>query len=256
MTLTREHTLTPRGLAQRERSSHPPAVNVGATERIISGLAGGALVAWGVRARTLPGALGAIAGAALVNRGVTGHCMGYAGLHISTANNDPAPPEAYNERGIHVEESLTVNRFPWDLYQFWRNFENLPRFMHHVRTVEVKDDQKSHWVIRGPMGLTVGWDAEIINDEPNSLIAWRSLSHATVDNSGSVRFVPGPEGRGTEVRVVIDYIPPAGQLGRWASALFGADPASKIREDLRRFKQVMEAGEIPTTRGQPRGNGR
>lgn len=230
-------------------------VNVGPSERVVSGLLGGALLVWGVQARSLAGALGAIAGGALVHRGVTGHCQGYAGLHINTARREPAPPEAYNERGIHVEESLTINRFPWDLYQFWRNFENLPRFMHHLESVTVKDNDKSHWVIRGPLGVSVGWDAEIINDEPNALIAWRSLGEAAVDNSGSVRFIPGPEGRGTEVKVVIDYIPPAGQLGRWANALFGTDPSTKIREDLRRFKQVMEAGEIPTTKGQPHGNG-
>jgi uncharacterized membrane protein len=148
---------------------------------------------------------------------------------------------------------MTINRSPWDLYQFWRNFDNLPRFMKHVKSVNVIDEKRSHWVVDGPAGKSVEWDAEIINDEPNALIAWRSLANATVDNAGSVRFVPGPEGRGTEVRVVIDYIPPAGVVGKWVSMLFGKNPESEIREDLRRFKRVMETGEVPTTEGQPRG---
>jgi len=122
-----------------------------------------------------------------------------------------------------------------------------------VKSVKVTDEKKSHWVVDGPAGKDVEWDAEVINDEPNTLVAWRSLAGATVDNAGSVRFVPGPEGRGTEVRVVIDYIPPAGRVGNWVAKLFGKNPASEIREDLRRFKRLMETGEVPTTEGQPRG---
>jgi uncharacterized membrane protein len=179
----------------------------------------------------------------------------YEALGVNTAEDEQsgARPEDYFERGIHVEESMTVERSPWDLYSFWRNFENLAQFMKHVESVEVLDDKRSHWVVRAPAGTTVEWDAEIINEEPNSLIAWRSLGNANVDNAGSVRFVPGPEGRGTEVRVVIDYIPPAGRLGKWVAALFGKNPESQIREDLRRFKRLMETGEVPTVEGQPTG---
>ena len=120
--------------------------------------------------------------------------------------------------------------------------------------IEEGYEKRSHWTVKAPAGTTVEWDAEIINDEPNSLIAWRSLGNANVDNAGSVRFVPGPEGRGTEVRVVIDYIPPAGVVGKWVASLFGKNPASQIREDLRRFKRVMETGEVPTIDGQPVGS--
>jgi uncharacterized membrane protein len=126
--------------------------------------------------------------------------------------------------------------------------------MKHVESVSVLDEKRSHWVVRGPAGSTVEWDAEIINDEPNALIAWRSLDNAEVDNAGSVRFVPGPEGRGTEVRVVLDYIPPAGRVGKWVARLFGEEPSQQIHEDLRRFKRLMETGEIPTIEGQPTGN--
>jgi uncharacterized membrane protein len=175
-------------------------------------------------------------------------------MGIDTAREDEgASPAEYFHRGIHVEQAMTINRTPWDLFQFWRNFENLPRFMRHVESVKVLDDKRSHWSVDGPAGRKVEWDAEIINEEPNTLIAWRSLGNADVDNAGSVRFVPGPEGRGTEVRVVIDYIPPAGRVGNWVAKLFAKNPSSEIREDLRRFKQLMETGEVPTTEGQPRG---
>ena len=122
---------------------------------------------------------------------------------------------------------MTINRTPWDLYQFWRNFENLPRFMKHLKSVKVLDEKRSHWVAKAPAGRTVEWDAEIINDEPNALIAWRSLGGADVDNAGSVRFVPGPEGRGTEVRVVIDYIPPAGRVGKWVAEALRQEPRQR-----------------------------
>lgn len=224
-------------------------VNVSDTERTVSAVFGGALAVAGVRMRSLPGLLIAVLGGGLVYRGVTGHCPAYESLGVNTADSDAdaASPEEYFERGIHVEQSMTVERTPWDLYAFWRNFENLAQFLHHVESVKVIDEKRSHWTVRGPAGTTVEWDAEIINDEPNALIAWRSLANANVDNAGSVRFVPGADGRGTEVKVVIDYIPPGGRVGKWAATLFGKDPSHQIREDLRRFKRLMETGEIPTT---------
>lgn len=237
-----------------DNSSSHAEVNVGQTERWVSAVAGGAIAIAGIRSGSLGGLLAAAAGGALVYRGVSGHCPAYAATGTSTASHDPAEPADYFERGIHVEEAMTVNRTPWDLYQFWRNFENLPTFMKHVERVKVLDEKRSHWVITAPAGRTVEWDAEIINDEPNALIAWRSLGNANVDNAGSVRFVPGPQGRGTEVRVVIDYIPPAGVVGKWVATLFGQNPATQIREDLRRFKRVMETGEVPTIEGQPTGS--
>ena len=233
-------------------------VNVAQSERVISAVAGGALALAGLKMRSLPGVLLALAGGGLLHRGVTGHCYAYDAMGVNTAEETergPAAPEDYYARGIHVDVSMTIERTPWDLYQFWRNFENLPRFMEHLESVTVVDDKRSHWVAKAPSiaGGKVEWDAEIINDEPNSLIAWRSLENANVDNAGSIRFVPGPEGRGTEVRVVVDYIPPAGRVGKWVARLFGEEPSQQIREDLRRFKRLMETGEIPTTQGQPKG---
>ena len=221
-------------------------VNVGNAERWASAVLGGALVLTGIRARSLPGLLLAAAGGGLIFRGATGHCSGYDAAGINTAHSNPAEPHEYFDNGIHVDESIAVARTPWDLYQFWRNFDNLPRCLSHVQSVKVLDDTRSHWTVTGPAGQSVEWDAEIINDEPNALIAWRSLGDATVDNAGSVRFVPTPDGQQTNVRVVIDYIPPAGVLGKWVAQLFGKDPATQIREDLRNFKRVMETDKAAT----------
>jgi uncharacterized membrane protein len=232
-------------------------INVGTTERAISTAAGVLLAIGGLSRRSLPGLVAAAVGGGLIYRGVSGHCDVLAALGIDRSDRagDAATPEQYFDRGIHVEQSMTINKEPWDLYQYWRKLENLPSIMSHVEEVRVIDEKRSHWVAKAPSiaGGKVEWDAEIINDEPNALIAWRSLAGADVDNAGSVRFVPAPGDRGTEVKVVLDYIPPAGQLGRWIAKLFGEDPQHEVREDLRCFKQIMETGEIPTIQGQPHG---
>jgi uncharacterized membrane protein len=144
-----------------------------------------------------------------------------------------------------------INRAPADLYQCWRDFRNLPRFMPHLRSVRVDTERHSHWVAHGPAGTTVTWDAEVIDDRPDDLIAWRSLAGADVDHAGSVRFEEAPGGRGTFVRVCMVYHPPGGALGAVVAPLFGTDPGQHLREGLRRFKQLMEAGETATTSGQP-----
>ena len=223
-------------------------VNVGSAERLLSTGAGAMLLVTGLSRRSLPGLLMAAIGGGLMYRGITGHCYTYAMLDMNTADNDAAEPSDYFESGIHVEQSFSINKSPWELYQYWRDFNNLPRIMSHLESVRVIDDNRSHWVAKAPAiaGGTVEWDAEIINDEPNALIAWRSLDNADVHNAGSVRFVPGPDDRGTEVKVVIDYIPPAGRVGSWIASLFGEAPQQQIREDLRRFKAFMETGEVPT----------
>jgi uncharacterized membrane protein len=227
-------------------------VNVGSGERVAS-LAGGSLLALlGLRRRTLPGLVVAVAGGELVRRGISGHCNMYETLGVDTTREN-AGPEDYFTRGIHIEQSCTINKDPKELYAFWHNFENLPTFMTYLQSVQVLDDKKSHWVAKGPAGHAVQWDAQIINDEPNQTIAWQSLEGAEVDHTGSVRFIPSKD-RGTEVKVVLDYIPPGGRLGAAVAYLFGRSPSAEIKEDLRRFKQLMETGEIATTQGQPRGS--
>jgi uncharacterized membrane protein len=148
------------------------------------------------------------------------------------------------DRSIRVQKSGTVNRSPEDLYRFWHNFENLPRFMNHLQSVQVTGEKSSHWKAKGPARMTVEWDAEIIADSPNELIAWRSLDGADVDHVGSVRFERAPGGRGTEVRVEMQYIPPGGVISATLAKLLGEAPDQQTQEDLRRFKQLMEAGEI------------
>jgi uncharacterized membrane protein len=153
--------------------------------------------------------------------------------------------------GIHVEEAVTVNRPLADVFRFWRNFENLPAFMKHLESVSEREAGISHWVARGPSGMRVEWDARIINEIDNKLIGWQSLDGSTIATAGSVNFRESP--RGTEVRVHLQYNPPAGRLGAAVAWLFGEEPTLQVREDLRRFKQLIETGEIPTTDGQPRG---
>ena len=147
-------------------------------------------------------------------------------------------------QGVHAKASCIVNRSPEEVYSFWRSFENLPRFMKHLESVHDKGDGRSHWVAKGPAGTTVEWDATIIADVPNEVITWRSLEGADVDNAGAVRFEKAPGGRGTIVKVNIQYNPPAGVIGATIAKLFGEEPEQQLDDDLRRFKQVLEVGEV------------
>jgi uncharacterized membrane protein len=231
-----------------------PDVNVGQTERWASALAGGALAIYGLTRRTWGGAVLALVGGTLIYRGSTGHCHMYEMLGVNTAETTDNPLVSVPAgRGVKVEKSVTINRPPEELYRFWRNFENLPRFMNHLGSVTTTGGGRSHWVAKAPAGGTVEWDAEIYNEKENELIAWRSLEGADVDNAGSVRFDPAPDGRGTIVRVALKYDPPAGKLGALVAKLFGEEPAQQIEEDLQRFKQVMETGEASATGSQPSG---
>ena len=148
------------------------------------------------------------------------------------------------KRAIRVKKAITVNRSPEEAYRLWRNFENLPRFMAHLESVRMMDDRRSYWRAKAPLGATVEWVAEITDERPSELIAWRSLESAHVANSGQVRFVPAPGGRGTEVHVELNYDPPGGIVGATFAKLFGEEPSEQVDGDLRRFKQVLEVGEV------------
>ncbi|SCL25444.1 Uncharacterized membrane protein [Micromonospora pallida] len=156
-------------------------------------------------------------------------------------------------RGNRVEAAVTVNRTPEEAYRFWRDVENLPRFMYHLRSVTVTGPRRSRWEAKAPAGRTVGWDAEIMSDLPHELITWRSVGRTRVPNSGSVRFVPVADGRGTEVWVEFAYASPGGRLGRLAARVFGENPQQQVCDDLRRFKQVIETGEIACSDAVPQG---
>jgi uncharacterized membrane protein len=151
---------------------------------------------------------------------------------------------APRERAVHVRKAITINRPAEDLYAFWRDFHNLPRFMRHLESVQVIDERRSHWKAKVPLGRTVEWDAEITEDRPNERIAWRSLEGADLPNYGAVTFEPAPGGRGTTVRVDLHYEPPGGIIGATIAKLFGQEPGQQVQEDLRAFKQLMETGEI------------
>lgn len=146
-------------------------------------------------------------------------------------------------RAADGRQTITVWRPPAEIYNAWRDVESFPRFMRYVESVEARTDGRSHWRARGPFGV-VEWEAEIVADRPNELIAWRSLPGSEVDTAGEVRFRTTPDGRGTEIAVEIRYDPPAGGLGRTVARLAGRDPVQEAHDDLRRFKQVIEVGEV------------
>jgi uncharacterized membrane protein len=151
--------------------------------------------------------------------------------------------------GVRIEKAITINKPIEQVYDFWRNFENLPRFMRHLESVSVVGERRSRWKARGPAGTSFEWEAETVVDRENEWIAWRSVEGSGVQNTGSVRFSRAPGARGTELRVQLEYIPPAGALGRTVAKLFGEEPEQQIQDDLRRFKQLLETGEIPLSDG-------
>ena len=180
---------------------------------------------------------------------------------ISHTSHDDAPlstaksPDPLSANGAHLEarkgdalvgRSVTIDRPREQLYSFWRKFDNLPHFMHNIRSVTVIDEARSHWVVEAPGGKTVEWDARVTADEPGRIIAWRSEEGASVRNSGEVEFRDSAEGRGTVVTVTLVYDPPGGSVGRLIAKLFQKEPKVQARQDLRRFKQLMETGEIST----------
>ena len=243
-------------------TSFQERINVGRVERWLSMVAGGALAAYALKRREVPGGAAAIAGAALLYRGATGHCDIYQALGINHRDamtsrekgtgviadrGSDTRAQLGGLRGIHVEESVTISRPLPELYRFWRNFENLPQFMEHLESVRVDSPTRSHWKAKAPAGSSVEWEAEIVNDVPDEIIAWKSVGDADVANAGAVNFSEAPGDRGTIVKVTLDYEPPAGKLGALVARLFGEDPDRQVREDLRKFKQLMETGAITTS---------
>lgn len=215
-------------------------MNVGNWERVGSVALGSALLYFtrDRSRRTVPGARATAAG--LLWRGVTGFCPVSATLgRDSRHTNAKDTKEALaGPAGVHVLESVTVGAPPSEVYGFWRRLENLPRFLRHVAKVNEVSATRSHWVAAAPAGMKVEWDAEIINDVPNRLIAWKTLPSSDVVSAGSVNFAPTPDG-GTEIRVHLQYDPPAGRVGDWIASVFGAAPAQMIREDLDQLRDLF-----------------
>jgi uncharacterized membrane protein len=232
--------------------------NVANPERIGSVALGAALIAYGLKQRDAKGMLAAFVGGAFVQRGATGHCAVYEALGVSTGDADAvlgrhrddvtgAAATVNARKAIKVERSVTIARPRHELYTFWRDFANLPHFMEHLESVRVESPTRSHWKARAPAGNSVEWEAEIVNDVPDEIIAWKSVGDADVANAGAVNFSDAPGDRGTIVKVTIDYEPPGGRLGAMVARLFGEDPDRQVREDLRKFKQLMETGAITTS---------
>jgi len=254
------------GLAQQQFGQHQQQgqqqqQNVSQAERSVSIASGSILALLGLSRKSVPGLVIAGVGGALAYRGVTGHCPMYQSLGIDTAQDEGERRAGQSEeetarRGIHVENAFLINRTPQELYSYWRNFENLPRIMTHLEEVRVIDDRRSHWAARLPRvagGKRLEWDAEVTRDDPNSLIAWRSVAGSDVETSGRVRFAPGMGDRGTEVHVFMEYVPPGGMLTALLAPLLAKGSKRMIREDMRNFQRIMETGEIPTIIGQPHG---
>lgn len=222
----------------RKRRERPP--NIGTLERAMSILGGTLLAMRGLRSRSAVGVPLAVLGGVLAYRGATGYSRVYRRMGISRPNGP-----------LEIVQSLTIYRPPADVYAYWRKLENLPRFMRHIRSVEEQSATRSHWTAQGlGVGKTLEWDSEIIEDVPNERIRWRSLPDGGVMHSGEVRFVRAPGDRGTEVHVDMEYRPPVGLA---LAALLYPFNRQMVKEDMRRLKWLLEAGEIPTTDGQPSG---
>jgi uncharacterized membrane protein len=202
--------------------------------------AGISLLIAGMRRRSPVGTVAALSAVPLLYRGIAGHWpQVFNGVDCSTTKTSLAA-----DRGVHVRESIQLEMAPADVYRFWRRFENLPQFMSHLHSVTETPDGHSHWVATGPAGLGVEWDARIVNEVEGKVIGWQSLAGADVDSAGSVNFDAVRGGRGTQVSVHLQYAPPAGKAGALIASLFGEEPSQTVREDLRRLKQLLEAGEV------------
>lgn len=228
--------------------------NVGSFERKLSSLGGGLFLVLGLAQGRTSGLLLSLLGGGLLYRGITGHCHGYEALGIDTSEHQDATVIPA-QTGVKVDRTITVNCTPEKLYAFWREVENLPRVMQGLQSVTAIDRERSHWVASGPIGISVKWDAEIFDERENEFIAWRSLPNGDLETAGSIHFRSLGEGRGTAVSISLKYNPPAGKVGDAFARLMQAGFAQQLDRDLRAFKSVMEAGEVPTTSGQPTGAG-
>jgi uncharacterized membrane protein len=223
--------------------------NISALEKWASITVGTGLAVYGLSRLRSNGWLWAGVGGLLLRRGVNAHCDIYEALGVNTAVASDTRSTLGGSRGVNVLDSVTINRDIYELYRFWRNLENLPRFMRHLVSVERITDTISRWRAKGPGGVTVGWEAEIYNEVPGKLIAWRSLEGSTVVSAGSVNFDSAGVEPGTRVTVHLQYSPPGGKVGAKVAKLLGRDAATEIRQDLRRFKRLLEASDIEMESG-------
>lgn len=239
---TSQAALSP-NLAPGETRLPPSSVNVSAGERWLSLAAGAGLIATGFQRRSPGGVAMLVGGAYLLYRANSGHSF----LYQKMGKRGGTEPRQV------AKQQVTVLCSRQDAYRFWKDFERLPMFMQHLAHVTVTSPGQSHWVARVPGGLEVAWDAEVIEDRENELIAWRSLPGSQVETAGEVRFMEAPSDRGTEIHARIEYRAPGGMIGDAVARLLHDVTSHSMKEAMRRFKQLLETGEIPTTEGQASG---
>jgi uncharacterized membrane protein len=211
------------------------SMNIGSAERVASLLAGSALVAWGLTRRSRGGLGLAATGGMMVYRGLGGHCFLYQALGITRAKQNG---DQVGQLGVVIEREIPVDEQPAKVYAFWRDLRNLPIIMANLESVQVLSERRSRWRAKGPAGTTFEWTAEIINDKPDELIAWRTEPDARIAHAGSVHFVPRPGG-GTFIRVALQYDPPGGEVTDLIGRLLGVDPRRRIDEDLERLRDAF-----------------
>jgi len=215
-------------------------MNLGLAARWASILSGVSIISYGMKKGSTVAKILALAfGGDLVYGGTTGRSplLNALGLRLGGTRLGRSASIPY-QQGIRVDADITIAKPSEEVYSFWRNLENLPRFMRHLKRVTVTDGKRSHWVAECMAGQTVEWDAEIVSDQPHGLIGWRSLPGAEVDTAGSVHF-KSAEG-GTQIHVELQYLPPAGKVGAAFAKLMGTDPANQVKEDLKCLKLALE----------------
>ena len=237
--------------SQKSSAQSRSKFNWAMTERLGSMILGSVLMLYGARRR---GIIPTLLGGVFLYRGAAGQ-RGFIGLPgWNTSARRPHPQTSVPHRqGIKVATAVTIDRPASDLYNYWRDLTNLPNFMKQIESVQSTDTGRSHWILQSAAGVKLSWDAVIINDVPNELLAWRSLPGGDLDHAGSVRFEPAAGGRGTIVKVTVEYRPPVGTLGMVAANLLGVAPERLMKTDLSRLKQLFEVGEISSVEGQPHG---
>jgi uncharacterized membrane protein len=236
-----------------EHAACDACANVGNTERAISGLGGGFLIAFGLRRGGVGGTAAAILGGGLVYRAVTGKCSVYQTLGINTAQGHSEAIGVPAQRGRRHAFSVVIERPRAQLFDHWRQLKNLPKLFDHLTSVVETSDDRSHWIAQGPLKQTIEWDAEIHNLQPGEMIAWRSIPGSDLDTAGSIHFKSTGGGDRTIVTLNMKYDPPAGNVGSTIASWLGQSVEGELEQGLRRFKQIAEAGETPTVAGQPRG---
>jgi uncharacterized membrane protein len=232
----------------------PGEINVGIAERLASMIAGGLLVGWGIRKHSAAGIAGAVVGADLIYRGVRGHCNMYAVLGVNTAGV-AKPGSEIRADAPEVRRSITIDRSPEELYEFWRDPINLAHIVAHFAQVTPRPHGITHWRVRGPLKQVLEWDSRYIEEQPGLKLVWETIPGSTFVNRGEITFEPASQGAGSEVRLIMQFEPPLGPVGLGVVKALKMLPRGIAGKSLRRFKSLVETGEVPSLRRNPSGRG-